>query len=121
MSNTTLSVKSADNAGITYANPTKPDLTVRFKSSTNQKVLNGVSTANYSVEVIVNDNNSITVGGVAALDALSVRLRVSGSLASKNRLRQLLVSAAAQLGTWETENVFQGFRPTTAPVILETF
>lgn len=114
---TTLSVKSQENAGVTYADPAKPDMTVRFRFSSVNKTLNGVITPNYACEIVANDNNSITVGGVSALDALSIRIRVSGSLASKTRLRQILTSLAAQLGTWETENVMQGFRPSTAPVL----
>lgn len=114
---TTLSVKSQDNAGVTYADPAKPDTTIRFRFSNTIKQLNGVAVPNYATEVIVNDNNSITVGSVSAQDALSIRVRVSGTLLSKTRLRQLLTSAAAQMGTWETENVMQGFRPSTAPVI----
>jgi hypothetical protein len=120
MSNVTLSVKSQDNAGVTYADPAKPDTTIRFRFGATSKVLNGVVTPNYSTEVIVNDNNSVTIGEVSALDALSIRIRVSGSLASKTRLRQLLTSVAAQVGQWETENVMQGFRPSTAPVIIVT-
>jgi len=113
----TLSVKSQDNAGVTYADPAKPDCSIRFRFSSVNKTLNGVVTPNFATEIIVNDNNTITVGGISALDALSVRVRVSGALASKTRLRQLLTSLATQLGTWETENVMQGFRPSTAPVI----
>jgi len=115
---TTLSVKSLDSSGVTYADPAKPDTTIRFRSTTVNKILNGVSTPNFATEVIVNDNNAVTVGGVAAVDALSVRIRVSGSLASKARLRTLVTSLAAQLGQWDTENVNQGFRPVTAPVLL---
>lgn len=116
---TTLSVRSQDNAGVTYANPGKPDTTVRFRFSGSSKALNGVTVPNYATEVIVNDNNAVTVGGVSAQDALSIRVRVSGALESKARLRQLLLSLAAQIGTWETENVMQGFRPVTAPVIVD--
>lgn len=117
MPSVTLSVKSQDNAGITYGDPAKPDCTVRFRFGSVAKTLNGVSVANLATEVIANDNNTVTVGGVSAVDALSIRIRVSGSLASKTRLRNILTSLAAQLGTWETENVMQGFRPSTAPVI----
>lgn len=117
MAAVTLSVKSQDNSGVTYADPAKPDTTIRFRSSSVGKVLNGQSVPNLSTEIIVNDNNSVTIGGVAAQDALSVRVRVSGTLESKTRLRNILTSLAAQLGTWETENVMQGFRPSTAPVI----
>jgi len=113
----TLSVKSLDNTGVTYADPAKPDMTIRFRFTTTSKMLNGVPTQNYATEIIANDANSVTVGGVSALDAISVRLRISGSLPSKTRIRQILTSMAAQLGTWDTENVNQGFRPTTAPII----
>lgn len=114
----TLSVKSQDNAGVTYADPAKPDTTVRFRFTNTVKQLNGVSVPNYATEIIANDNNSVTVGEVSAQDALSIRIRVSGTLMSKTRLRQLLTSLAAQLGQWETENAMQGFRPATAPVII---
>jgi len=117
MATINLAVKSQDSTGVTYADPSKPDMTIRFKYTSSQKVLNGVSTPNYVTEIIANDNNSITVGGVAALDALSVKIRVSGSLPSKGRLRDILTSLAAQQATWETENVMQGFRPTTVPAL----
>lgn len=114
----TLSVKSQDNTGVTYADPAKPDTMIRFRFSNSVKTLNGVTVPNYATEIIVNDNNPITIGSVSAQDALSLRIRVSGALESKARLRQLLVSLAAQLGTWETENAMQGFRPTTAPALI---
>lgn len=117
MAAVTLSVKSTDNAGVTYADPAKPDCTIRFRASSSAKILNGVSVPNFATEIIINDQNSITVGSVSAQDPLSIRIRTSGALASKTRLRNLLVSAAAQMATWETENVLQGFRPSTAPVI----
>lgn len=117
MSTITLSIKSQDSSGVTYADPAGPDNTVRFRFSQTVKTLNGVSVPNYATEIIVNDNNPVTVGGVSAQDALSIRIRVSGALESKARLRDLLTSVAAQLGQWETENVMQGFRPSTAPVI----
>lgn len=117
MASTNLAVKSQDSSGVTYALPTKPDMTVRFRFNTTNKTLNGVVTPNYSVEIIANDNNAVTVGGASALDALSVRIRVSGSLASKERLRDMLTSLCAQCATWETENVMQGFRPTTVPAL----
>jgi len=113
----TLSVKSQESAGVTYANPAKPDVTVRFRFSSSVKTLNGVSVPNYLTEIIANDNNPVTIGSVSAQDALSVRIRVSGTLYSKTRLGVLLTSLAAQVGTWETENVMQGFRPATAPVL----
>jgi len=118
MSNVTLSVKTQDSAGITYGDPAKPDTTVRFRSTSAVKNLNGVNATNYLTEIIANDNNSVEIGGVPAQDALSVRIRISGTLESKARLRVLLTSLAAQCGQWETENVMQGFRPATAPVLV---
>lgn len=117
MASVTLSVKSQDQNGVTYADPAKPANTVRFRFSNTSKVLNGVTVANLATEIICNDSNQVTVGGVSAQDALSVRIRVSGSFESKARLRDLLTSLAAQVGQWETENVMQGFRPVTAPAI----
>jgi len=117
MSAVTLSIKSQDSSGITYADPADPNCSIRFRSTNAVKTLNGVNVKNYATEIIVNDDYPVTVNGVAAQDALSIRVRVSGALESKTRLRNLLVSLAAQLGTWETENVMQGFRPSTAPVI----
>lgn len=117
MASVNLAVKSQDNSGITFADPNKPDMTVRFRFGIVNKTLNGVVVPNYSTEIIANDNNSITVGGASALDALSVRIRVFGTLSSKARLRDILTSLGAQLATWETENVCQGFRPTTVPAI----
>jgi len=116
MTATTLSIKSQDSSGITYADPANPLLNIRFRFTSVNKTLNGVITPNLATEIIFTDTYGITVGGVSALDALSVRLRVSGSLASKGRLRDILTSMAAQCAQWETENVMQGFRPTTAPV-----
>lgn len=115
----TLSVKSQDSSGITYADPAKPDCTVRFRFSNTNKVLNGVTVANYATEIIVNDNNDVTVGGVSAKDAISIRIRTSAALESAARLRDLLTSIAVQLDDWDTEHVCQGFRPTTAPVIQD--
>jgi len=115
----TLSLQKQDATGQTYANPAKPDFTVRFKNSSARKTLNGVSVNNLMCEIVYNDNNSVTVGGVAASDAISARLRVSGVLESKTRLNQFLTGLAAQIAAWQTQNVFQGFNPTTAPAITE--
>nr|QQM16276.1 hypothetical protein [Fonsystermes virus] len=117
---TTLQVLSQDSAGVTFADPGKPDLTVRFKHTTSSKSINGVMVSNIRAEVIMNDNNVVNVGGATAVDANSVRLSVSGSIHSKARLSQLLLSLAGQIASWNQENVFLGFRPSSAPVILDT-
>jgi len=117
MATFTLSVKSQDSTGVTYALPTNPDLTVRFRQSVVKKTLDGHQLNNYSLDIISNDLNPITVGSDTVKDPLSVRVRVSGTLESKGRLRDILTSIAASLPQWETENVCQGFRPATAPVL----
>lgn len=113
----TLKVLRRENTGVVYADQNDPDLTIRFRSTSANKSLNGVNVANVATEIIINDNNSVTVGGVNANDAVSVRLRTSSSLASKARVRQLLLALAAQLGAWETEGVFAGFEPVSPPVV----
>lgn len=120
MATLTLSVKSQESNGVTYAIPTKPDFTTRFRYNTVNKSLNGLVVPNYATEIISNDLHSVTIAGQSVLDALSIRIRVSGSLASKARLHDMLCSLAVQLHTWEGENVMQGFRPTTAPQLIES-
>lgn len=113
----TLKVLSQDASGVTYADPSDRNCTVRFKSTTSKKSLNGVPTENYATEIIYNDDVGVVVAGVNASDALSVRLRTSGAAASAARLKEILLSMASQLDNWETEGVFVGFPPVTAPVI----
>lgn len=113
----TLKLLSQDATGVTYADPSDRNCTVRFKSTSASKSLNGVAATNYSTEIIYNDGVDVVVGGVNAVDALSVRLRTSGADVSKVRLKAILLSLAAQVDEWETEGVFAGFPPVTAPVI----
>jgi len=118
MSAVTLQVVRRENNGVIFADPSKPDMTCRFRSTSAQKTLNGVQVQNVRVELIYNDSNAITpVSGVNANDALSVRLSISGTVLSATRINNITNSMAAQLGTWISENVFKGFSPTTAPVI----
>lgn len=113
----TLKALSTDATGVTYADPSDRNCTVRFKNTSTSKSLNGVPVTNYGTEIIINDGVDVTVGGVAAVDALSVRLRTSGAAESGARLREILLALAAQVGQWDTEGVFVGFPPQTAPVI----
>lgn len=113
----TLKLLHTDASGVTYADPSDRNCTVRFKSTTSQKSLNGVPVNNYATEIIYNDGVDVTVSGNPAQDALSVRLRTSGAAESSARLSEILLAMAAQLAAWETEGVFAGFPPATAPVI----
>lgn len=108
-------VKTRDAYGLTYAAPSDPDYTVRFKTNISNKVLGGTQVPNYLNEIIVNDMNPITVGTGLVNDPISVRLRTSGTLLSRVRIAEVLTELANKLVTWETENVFLGFEPTTLP------
>lgn len=101
--------------GPIYADPLKPDFTVRFKTTSAAKSLNGVRTENYITEIILNDSNSVTIGNVNAIDAVSVRLRVSGSAQSMTRVKAIVDNLGTQLAEWTDEKVLLGFNPTTAP------
>jgi len=112
-----LSLLKQDSTGVVYADPAKPDFTVRFKNTTAAKTLNGQNTKNYLCEIIANDNNTVTVGGTSVIDAVSVRIRISGAAESGTRLASIMASLAALTGTWNTQKVFQGFTPTTPPTV----
>lgn len=103
--------------GVVYANPTKPSDQTRFKTVTNPKTLNGVSMPNYVSEVIHTENVAIQVGGVDAIEAVSVRIRVSGSEAASARIAQIIAMLSGKATVWETEGVFKGFAPVTPPVV----
>lgn len=116
MTDTTLQLYSQQPNGVTYADPSDPDFTVRFKTSVSGKSLNGMQTTNYATEIIANDSHAVTINGVAAVDALSVRIRASGSLQSMSRLAEILEALTSKTSTWSSENVLLGFKPTTAPI-----
>lgn len=109
-----LKIQKIEQNGVVYADPADPGLSVRFKQTEQGKSLNGVPTSNHVTEVIVNDDNAITVSGKDAIDAISIRLRVSASAQSKARVKALLGILAAS-NRWADEDVFGGFRPTTPP------
>jgi len=114
----TLQVLRQENTGVIYSDPAKPDLTVRFRNTSVNKTLNGIAVRNQLCEIIINDQNQVAVAdGVYANDAVSVRLRVSGATLSSARLAILIHALADQMTIWSTEHVFDGFNPTTAPVI----
>lgn len=102
--------------GQVYADPLHPAATCRFKTTSAPKVMDGVRLINYVTEIILNDINPVTIGDKSANDAISIRLRVSGSAASQTRIRALMNSISDQYPVWGTENVFLGFEPATPPV-----
>lgn len=109
-------LRGQDNYGSTFADPTDPNFTVRFKTNSGRKNLNGLSVDNYITEIIVNDLAPVVSGSVSATDALAVRVRISGSSLSHDRLKKIVGGLAAQLPAWTNENVILGFTPTTIPV-----
>lgn len=108
---------SRDANGVTFADPADPDYTVRFKSTQTRKALGGVNVQNYVEEIVINDLVPVTIGTATVNDAVSVRLRISGSDKSHARTKAILKSLAAQLPAWADGNVSVGFEPTEAPNI----
>lgn len=101
--------------GVTYANPSKPDCTLRVKHSSASKSLDGVATVNHVAEIIVNDLNTVTLGSKEVKDAVSVRIRISGATQSQGRVNAILKALGGITAKWEPENVIVGFLPETAP------
>lgn len=116
MAQTTLKLHTVQSNGSTWVDPTDPDFSVRFRTNSTPKNLNGVRVTNQISEIIINDVFPITVGSDTAQDALSVRLRCSGSIESIDRLKVIIANLAAQVDSWTGEDVLLGFQPTTAPV-----
>lgn len=115
---TALSLYRQTSDGSIYADPTEPDYTVRFKTVSAPKSVSGQKTVNYITEIIVNDNNNVSIAGVGAVDPVSVRIRVSGCIESQSRLNAIVASVAASLPTWAGEHVFTGFGPGTPPNVV---
>lgn len=109
----------SDAKGTIYAAPNDPNYTVRFKTTKARKSLRGLNVDNYVTEIIINDLDNVTVGDVTAVDALSVRLKVSGSEGGMDRLKLIVSQLAAQVDDWADEHVFLGFAPVTLPVYPE--
>lgn len=114
---TAMSLYRQTSDGSVYADPAKPNFTVRFKTSSAPKSLSGQKTVNYITEIIVNDDIPVTIAGNGVVDPGSIRIRVSGSVESQERLQAILASVAAQLPDWSDENVFVGFNPVTPPAV----
>jgi len=112
----TMQLYSQQPNGVTYALPEDPDCTVRFKTSSSPKTLDGKRVTNFVTEIMMNDLHPLTIGDDSVNDALSVRLRVSGSAESMDRLEEMVANLSSNLSDWMSENVLLGFRPTTAPV-----
>lgn len=112
--NTTLVSWQAN--GQLYADPLKPDYTVRFKAAKQTKSLGGRNVTNFAQEIIINDANPVVVGDVTVADALSVRIRVSGSGESMARMKQILSAVATMMPGWNTADVWKGFPPSSAPI-----
>lgn len=112
----TLKLYSQQNNGSTYADPLDPNMTVRFKTTSTSKNLDGQKTTNYLTEIISNDIFNITIGTKDVQDTLSVRIRVSGSVQSQARLGQMLSDLVAKIPSWIQEDVLVGFQPITPPI-----
>lgn len=108
--------RTSDATSVTFADPKDPNFTVRFKTTSSKKTLQGITTDNYVTEIIVNDDNEVILNSVTVSDPLSLRIKLSGAVVSQDRLKAIAKSVAAQLPVWYSENVMLGFEPVTAPV-----
>lgn len=102
--------------GVTFSDPSDPDYTVRFKTTSARKILDGQAAQNYITEITINDDHPVVIGAKTVVDTLSVRLRISGSLHSHDRLKEIVANLVSTVGDWANEDVFIGFQPTTLPV-----
>lgn len=109
-------IKTRDAYGVTYADPADPDFSVRFKTTTGNKTLNGNVVPNYVTEVIANDSVNVALGTQTLIDNVSVRVRISGSKLSDARKKAIAKSVASQVAAWADESVFSGFEPVTVPL-----
>lgn len=107
----TLQVLTRDNNGVTFSDPAHPEYTFRTKTTKSKKNIGGTSVDNYVTEIIINDTNTISVGGNSAPDAVSIRLRLSGSGYSEARVNKILESIAAYVPKIVGGHTFLGFDP----------
>lgn len=114
MSNT--KVFKRDASGVIFVDPTRPTFSVRFKTVSARKSIDGLALQNAATDIIVNDTNMVNVDGKVVGDPLSIRVRTSGATVSMPRLKSILNSIAGQLDEWAAENALLGFEPTTVPV-----
>lgn len=114
MSNT--KVFKRDSNGVTFVDPENPTFSVRFKTVSARKSIDGLPLQNVACDIIVNDTNMVTIGGKTVGDPLSIRVRTSGASVSQVRLVSVLTSVASQLAAWAGEDVLLGFEPVTVPV-----
>lgn len=110
-----LKIRKTENNGVVYSNPSDLGLTVRFKQNDQMKKLDNLPVANYLTEIIVNDDFQIPLAEKKVIDAISIRVRVSGTHQSKARIKELLKMLGTKFETWADEDVFSGFRPQTPP------
>jgi hypothetical protein len=112
-------IKTRDALGVTYASVANPDFTVRFKTNVSSKSLDGTNVKNYLSEIIVNKDNDVQIGtapnDVARKDAISVRIRVSGTAESNATIDEIIAGLIVSLPVWLTDNYMYGFEPSVLP------
>lgn len=109
----TMQIIATDQYGVTYADPADPDFQIRFKTLSARKSVDGKSLVNYVSEVIITDSHRVGVD--SPNEALSVRMRTSGSIENKAQVYALVDFLANNISQFKTDSVFYGFRPSTAP------
>lgn len=110
-------------AGLRWADPSNPNLTVRLLQQSSGKTAGGFTVANHRTTLILNDVVDISPNGVDVVqETLSVKIILSGSSLSESLLHHYVSSLAGQLTTWRdgsttptTYPVLKGFIPSSDP------
>lgn len=117
MALTPLQVYRSGTDGVIYMSPSKPSFSVRFKTTRAPKKLGAIQTENVIQEIIATALNPVVVGSNTADDAISFRVRISGSVLSEAAIGSLASAIAASVPTWAAEHVLIGFNPVTVPQV----
>lgn len=103
--------------GAIFMSPAKPSYSVRFKTLRSPKKLGSIQTENVVQEIIATALNQVNVGNNTADDAISVRIRVSGSVLSEAAVNALATAIASSVPAWTAEHVMVGYNPVTPPSV----
>jgi hypothetical protein len=112
-------LKRTDGNSTTWADPSDPNRSFRLKQTTSNKVLGGVTVENHVSEIIIGEPHGVTVEGVDAVDTLSVRLKVSGSVYSESQLLLNVELLCDTLEAWVADHYLSGFTPASVPALSE--
>lgn len=112
-----LKVYRREVGSVLYKDPLDLAYTVRLKQSTQTKTIDRVRSSNNVLEVILNDVSTVTsdLTGEAFADPQSIRVKFSGSPASRAQLKAKFLWLATTVDVWLDEGAMEGFEVSTIP------